>query len=764
MNQAEAVRRLRASGALAVATIALMVVIQAAVIEYRFATAPVQTDVVNRSSLRRAQTMTVLYEAERAASVPPAVSDLHAAITKLDVENGELNDLTGPDRELFEQFEATARKVESNPHDAALRQRLRALGPQMYDTFDRATLESASRGSRQRATSRNIVLIAGGVILVVVAVLYVLVIRRREAAIESALDALEDRRQRFAAMFDNASEMMCIYDCDGNIVRANRSALVRLGFGGDAVGRKYEVHIAPANRPQAAVEFSAAASGKSLEFSTTFIDSLGREIPVVGSLAPIVVNGKIEGVVGSVRDVTVERRFEVELLRSNERFRSLFASSPNSILSVDAEGVITDANAAFERLTGYAAANIVGQHLTIVVPPGQREGARARFDELLSSAARSYDAIAYSKDGRPIPVQVDATPIRVAGQTEGLFYTSRDLSGERALRRQVEEFDERLATLLQVAGSSWSGGAQIDEALFLGSNALGMSHAFVVEIRGGELLIAHRHGADDMMPVGHRMAVTQSIGGRLASSERAVAVDDLTIEPYAREMEERGLPWGSYIGSRLTVDGDEFGALLFLDKAKRNPGFKQSDIDFIDVLSAMITTAISRELRGKRLHESATHDKLTGLANRAALEEHFGRAVARARRSNEIVAVHYADLDGFKPINDVFGHAAGDEVLKEMARRFQLAVRGHDVVSRLGGDEFVILQTAVSQTSDVEALTQRIYRFLEKPITLSNGTNVTVGASIGIGLFPEDGEDLQRLLQVADAAMYRDKHLRREGA
>src|SRR5215469_15094919 len=152
-----------------------------------------------------------------------------------------------------------------------------------------------------------------------------------------------------------------------------------------------------------------------------------------------------------------------------------------------------------------------------------------------------------------------------------------------------------------------------------------MTHGYVVEMRDGELLVQHRHGPDDLLPVGHKMPVTQSIGGRLASSERAVAVDDLTIEPYASELRERGLPWGSYIGSRLEVDGSPYGALLFLDKAPRSSEFKQSDIDFIDVLSSMVTTAISRDLRGKRLHDRATHDKLTGLANRAALEEQFSR-------------------------------------------------------------------------------------------------------------------------------------------
>lgn len=547
MEHAEAVRRLRTGGVLAVATIALMVVVQAAVIEYRFATAPVQTDIVNRSSLRRTQALAILYQAARAASTPSAVADLDAAIAKLDVENDDLGDLTGADRELYQRFEATSRRVAVSPRNAALQQQLRTLGLQMYDTFDRATMVTTVRGSAQRATSRNIVLVAGGVILVVVAALYALVIRRREESIESALRSLEERRQRFAAMFDNSSDLMCIYRTDGTIVRGNRAAMVRLGFGVEAVGQKFDIHVAPDCRTQAAIEYATAASGKAIEFGTTFIDAQGREVPVVGSLAPIIVNGKVEGVVASVRDVTIERRFEAELVRSNERFRSLFASSPNSILAVDAEGVITDANVTFEHLTGHAAADIVGKNFTAVVPPGQRDGSQARFEELLSGPARSYDAVAYTKDAHEVPVHVDATPIRVAGRVEGIFYTSRDMSGERALRRQVDEFDERLATLLQVAGSSWSGGAQVDEALFLGSNALQMTHGYVVEMRDGELIVRHRHGSDDLLPVGHRMPVTQSIGGRLASSERAVAVDDLTIEPYASELKERGLPWGSYI-------------------------------------------------------------------------------------------------------------------------------------------------------------------------------------------------------------------------
>jgi diguanylate cyclase (GGDEF)-like protein/PAS domain S-box-containing protein len=162
----------------------------------------------------------------------------------------------------------------------------------------------------------------------------------------------------------------------------------------------------------------------------------------------------------------------------------------------------------------------------------------------------------------------------------------------------------------------------------------------------------------------------------------------------------------------------------------------------------------------------AYHDKLTGLPNRVMFERVIDLALARARRGDLAVAVLFMDLDNFKLVNDSLGHAAGDEMLREMATRLSTAVRATDVVSRQGGDEFLVLladlergpgsrgQSEARETATVVA--QRIHEALREPFTLY-GTEFFITASIGISLFPESARDAKTLLKQADGAMYRSK-------
>src|ERR1700679_287475 len=105
----------------------------------------------------------------------------------------------------------------------------------------------------------------------------------------------------------------------------------------------------------------------------------------------------------------------------------------------------------------------------------------------------------------------------------------------------------------------------VDDALSFGARAVDMSHGFVVHFDGELMTVLHRYGADDLLPLGHRMPVTTAIGARLAASPRALAIEDLTVDPYASELRERGLPWKSYIGTRIFVENAPFGALVFTD-------------------------------------------------------------------------------------------------------------------------------------------------------------------------------------------------------
>ena len=152
----------------------------------------------------------------------------------------------------------------------------------------------------------------------------------------------------------------------------------------------------------------------------------------------------------------------------------------------------------------------------------------------------------------------------------------------------------------------------------------------------------------------------------------------------------------------------------------------------------------------------ALHDALTGLANRTLFRDRIDHAVRTARRTDGQVAVMLMDLDRFKEINDSLGHAAGDELLVELGSRLEAALRASDTVARLGGDEFGVLLPDATVPDDVLRVVDRMQAAIEEPVTVS-GLPLSLEASIGIALFPDDGEDVETLLQRADVAMYQAK-------
>jgi len=154
---------------------------------------------------------------------------------------------------------------------------------------------------------------------------------------------------------------------------------------------------------------------------------------------------------------------------------------------------------------------------------------------------------------------------------------------------------------------------------------------------------------------------------------------------------------------------------------------------------------------------AADIDPLTQLPNRALLLDRFNQGIAQARRQGGRLALLFIDLDEFKPINDTHGHAAGDEVLRQVARRLAGAVRAVDTVSRHGGDEFLVLLSEVSHQADVALIAAKLLAVLAEP-GLVGDAGVRLTASIGISLYPEDGQDPATLINRADAAMYLAKH------
>lgn len=162
-----------------------------------------------------------------------------------------------------------------------------------------------------------------------------------------------------------------------------------------------------------------------------------------------------------------------------------------------------------------------------------------------------------------------------------------------------------------------------------------------------------------------------------------------------------------------------------------------------------------------RLEGLALHDSLTGLANRHLLERKLGEAVAACEASDRLTAVYMLDLDRFKPVNDTMGHAAGDALLVQIARRLKENVRATDVVARLGGDEFTIIQTGLIDADAVGQTAQRILADIRRPFSIFDEM-VEIGVSIGVALCPVHAEDGRELLRRADIALYRAKNAGRD--
>ena len=170
----------------------------------------------------------------------------------------------------------------------------------------------------------------------------------------------------------------------------------------------------------------------------------------------------------------------------------------------------------------------------------------------------------------------------------------------------------------------------------------------------------------------------------------------------------------------------------------------------------LIRDITERKMAEQQIEYQAYHDALTGLANRRLFQEHLSLALALAQRRHSHVAVLFLDLDHFKIVNDSLGHTVGDELLKHVARRLRHAVREGDTVARVGGDEFTIVLQELARPDDAAAVAKKVIRSVTDPIEV-NGHKLYVTTSIGVTVYPRDGEDAETLLKNADAAMYRAK-------
>lgn len=426
-------------------------------------------------------------------------------------------------------------------------------------------------------------------------------------------------------------------------------------------------------------------------------------------------NGLPAGVEGSVRDVDQIKRSEDRLRQSERRYRRLVELSPNGVL-VHRDGAVLYANHEAAQQFGIdSAKDVVGRQLMEFIHPDSYAAVKARTAKLADGWATlpPEDIILNPKDGVPRVVEVHTGVTEYAG---GIAHQS--LIVDVTDRRNVEHQLSLAATVFDTAL----------EAILISSSdnkILAVNDAFC-EITG--------YSQEEVI----------GANPKILSSGRH---DDAFYQALWGSLNEHGR-WQGEVWNRRK-NGELYPEWLSIAVVKDSAGQVHHNV-------AIFTDITQRKKDEERIRYQANFDALTGLPNRNLFMDRLWQTLAVARREETHVALMFIDLDRFKLINDTLGHAAGDFLLVEAARRLREAVREEDTVARLGGDEFTIILPNIDHETDAAVVAEKVLMSLLQAFDL-DGTEAHVSGSVGITLYPRDGDTGEDLLKNADAAMYRAK-------
>ncbi len=455
-----------------------------------------------------------------------------------------------------------------------------------------------------------------------------------------------------------------------------------------------------------------------------------------------------------------ERRLEGMLAAvSAERaqVQSLFDNNPDAIALYDNDARLVRANRARAELIGGVPGEMVGRHISEFVDPARLDLVLRQFEAAKRGERYSGEMELRSASGAAIDVDVNVFPSVIGGSTNGVMIVSRDMRQLRAAQSRSDELARRLAALCGIVsvGGSWM--QQIEQALQLAANALGCEWGVIGELAAEDVNVLCTVGDVPGMQSGMRIPLELTLTRSIINRDDVFEQTDLAQSPWHDYNKLHGTAWRHIVGMRLTVNGEVFGSFAVASAAPRSAPLSDADREFVRTVVALIGSIIDRGYQHARLDSLAFFDTLTGLPNRAYATNKLDDLIARGRRDDSATfALHFIDLDKFKAINDGMGHSAGDFVLREVGRRFVQCTRTTDTVARLGGDEFVILQPHANGRDAAGLLAERVVKAVERPIVV-DGKPFTLGCSIGISMFPLDGQDAQTLLKCADEAMYRAK-------
>jgi len=421
------------------------------------------------------------------------------------------------------------------------------------------------------------------------------------------------------------------------------------------------------------------------------------------------------------------------------------------VCAVDPEGRFVFVSASCQEVFGYTPEELRGRNVMSLVHPDDLERTVQTARRIMDGEAHPHFENRYlHKDGRVVDIMWSA---RWSEDHKLRIAVARDISAQK----RGQAVQSALYSISEAAHST-EDLAELFAHIHEQISCLLPAKNFFVALYDEKLdEISYPYHVDEFDPVpavGGLSSVT--LAGEVIRSGKTLLVSPDSLAGLPTHLQKVvGTDSTYWLGVPLSSNHGTFGALVVQSYAG-GATYGESDMELLQFVSAQAAAAIERKRMHTRLQHIALYDQLTGLPNRELLHDRLRTALARARREKTPLSLLYLDLDNFKKVNDEHGHATGDALLQEVARRLQGCIRASDTVARLGGDEFVVLIEGLRESAHAWLIAEKIRLALDAPMLVGSHA-IHAPPSVGVAVYPQDGDNEQSLLRHADAAMYRAK-------
>ena len=452
-----------------------------------------------------------------------------------------------------------------------------------------------------------------------------------------------------------------------------------------------------------------------------------------GTIFPTEIASKIINIAGKprliayVRDITKRKEAEKKLRKARKMFASLFNSSPEATFYHDKEGRIINVNPRFTELFGYTLDELKGRNILegMIYPDDKiAEGKRLTRKALTLEGFTGYETIRKNKNGTLIPVIISASPVIINGKIQGTIGIYRDITERKKYEETLQKSQQEFASLFNNSPQA----------------------------------LVHLNSKSNVVNINPRF--TELFGYSLEEIKGKNINDGIIHPPNKREegknLDNTALSEGyfNYESIRIKKDGTCFPVSIFGSNIVIGGQIKGIIGTYFDITER-------KKMEGK-LEKLAHFDALTRCYSRGYGLSLLEQQIKTAKRKKTTVLLIYLDIDGFKHINDTFGHKEGDEVLKEATKLFQSTLRKMDIICRIGGDEFLLIFLENS-LNDASFIRGRLNKSLKK-LNQKLAKPYEIDFSIGLSVYdPSNPLSIEELIRIADENMYEEKKKKKEG-